>query len=318
MSPRSRTPRLRAARSHVGAVAVVAALSFAVFGATSVAAQGMDDVEIETIAVADGVYMLVGQGGNIGVSVGEDGVFVIDDQFAPLTEKILTAIGEITDEPVRFVFNTHWHGDHTGGNENMGKAGALIVAHHNVRERMSSEQVLQRIGRPVSTTPASPDGALPVVTFGEDVSFHINGGELHAFHVSHAHTDGDAIVHLRDANVVHMGDTFFRNRFPFIDTASGGSIDGLIAAVGAALAVMDADTRIIPGHGPLSTREDLRAYGDALKTMRDAVARLMAQGMSLEAIQAERPVQAQAAAWGQDRAAEDVFVATIHFGLGGR
>jgi glyoxylase-like metal-dependent hydrolase (beta-lactamase superfamily II) len=284
----------------------------------SLQAQGMQDVQITAQQVADGVYMLMGQGGNIGLSVGEDGAFVIDDQFAPLTEKILAAIAEITSEPVRFVFNTHWHGDHTGGNENMGEAGALIVAHENVRERMSTEQVLERIGRPVSTTPASPDGALPVVTFTQDVSFHINGDELHAFHVSNAHTDGDAIVHFVDANVVHMGDTFFRDRFPFIDTASGGSIDGLIAAVGDALAVMDAETQIIPGHGTLSTREDLRGYRDALKTMRHAVAPLMAQGMSLTQIQDARPVQAQAAAWGQDRAAEDSFVATIHYGLGGR
>ncbi|MBT8487910.1 MAG: MBL fold metallo-hydrolase, partial [Gemmatimonadetes bacterium] len=183
----------------------------------------MENVQIRTQQVADGVYMLMGQGGNIGVSVGDDGVFIIDDQFAPLTDKILAAIAAITDEPVRFVFNTHWHGDHTGGNENMGEAGALIVAHDNVRERMSTEQVLERIGRPVSTTPASPAGALPVITFSEDVSFHINGGQLHAFHVSNAHTDGDAIVHFVSANVVHMGDTFFRDRFPFIDTASGGS-----------------------------------------------------------------------------------------------
>jgi cyclase len=281
-------------------------------------AQGMDDVEIETVPVADGVYMLMGQGGNIGVSVGEDGVFVIDDQFAPLTERILAAIAEITDEPVRFVFNTHWHGDHTGGNENMGKTGALIVAHDNVRRRMSTDQVLERIGREPTTTPASPEGALPVVTFSEDVSFHINGGELHAFHVANAHTDGDAVVYLQDANVVHMGDTFFRDRFPFIDTASGGSIDGLIAAVGEALAVMDADTRVIPGHGVLSTRDDVRAYADALKEMRTAVSDLMARGMSLEEIQAERPVRVHAERWGEDRAAEDDFVATIHYGLVGR
>lgn len=294
------------------------ALTFGPPLAAPAAGQEMDNVQIRALEVADGVYMLMGQGGNIGVSVGDDGVFIIDDQFAPLTEKIVAAIAAITDEPVRFVFNTHWHGDHTGGNENMGEAGALIVAHDNVRERMSTEQVLERIGRPVSTTPASPEGALPVVTFSEDVSFHINGGELHAFHVSNAHTDGDAIVHFVDANVVHMGDTFFRDRFPFIDTASGGSIDGLIAAVGEALAVMDADTQVIPGHGDLSTRADLQTYGDALKAMRGAVARLMAQGMNLEAIQAQRPVRAQAEAWGQDQAAEDGFVATIHFGLGGR
>ena len=298
----------------LGAVACTA-IALQPLGAT---AQGMDDVEITTQRLTDGVYMLMGQGGNIGLSVGEDGAFVIDDQFAPLTDKILAAIAEVTDESVRFVFNTHWHGDHTGGNENMGEAGALIVAHENVRERMSVEQVLQRIGRPLSTTPASPEGALPVVTFTEEVSFHINGDELHAFHVEHAHTDGDAIVHFVRANVVHMGDTFFRDRFPFIDTASGGSIDGLIAAAGRALSVMDAETQIIPGHGPLSSREDLRAYRDALKTMRDAVADLMEQGMSLEQIQEARPLRAQAAAWGQDEAAEDSFVATIHYGLGGR
>ncbi len=293
-------------------------LGLALAGGVPLSAQVTDDAEIETIPVAEGVYMLVGRGGNIGVSVGEDGVFLIDDQFAPLTDAILAAIAEITDQPVRFVFNTHWHGDHTGGNENLGDAGALIVAHDNVRERMSTEQVLERIGMEPSTTPASPERALPVVTFSEDVSFHLNGGELHAFHVSDAHTDGDAIVHFRDANVVHMGDTFFRDRFPFIDTASGGSIDGLIAAVGEALAVMDADTRIIPGHGTLSSREDLRAYADALKDMRTAVAGLMARGMSLDEIQAERPVRVFAERWGQDRAAEDGFVATIHHGLGGR
>jgi len=281
-------------------------------------AQNMDDVEIQTRQLTDGVYMLIGQGGNIGLSVGDDGVFVIDDQFAPLTDKILAAIAMITSEPVRFVFNTHWHGDHTGGNENLGRAGSLIVAHERVRERMSAEQVLERIGRPVSTTPASPDGALPVVTFTEEVTFHINSDDLHAFHVENAHTDGDAIVHFREANVVHMGDTFFRDRFPFIDTASGGSIDGMIAAAGEALAVMDADTQIIPGHGALSGREDLRGYRDALKVMRDAVADLMEQGRTLEQIQAARPIRSQAAAWNQNEDAERSFVATIHYGLAGR
>ncbi len=280
--------------------------------------QAQDDVEIVPEQLADGVWVLFGQGGNIGVSAGEDGVFIIDDQFAPLTERILEAISTLTDEPVRFVFNTHWHGDHTGGNENMGDAGALIVAHDNVRERMSVEQVLERIGRNASVTPASPDGALPVVTFSSDVSFHINGDELRAFHVSNAHTDGDAIVHFVGANVVHMGDTFFRGRLPFIDTATGGSIDGLIAAAGAALAVMDAETKIIPGHGPVSSRDDLREYRDVLKSMRDAVADLMAQGLSLEQIQARRPIRALAESWGATQGAENTFVATIHHGLGGR
>lgn len=294
------------------------ALLLACVAVAPISAQDMSNVEIRAQQLSDGVWVLFGQGGNIGVSAGEDGVFLIDDQFAPLTEKILAALAEITDESVRFVFNTHWHGDHTGGNENLGEAGALIVAHDNVRERMSADQVLARIGRPVATTPASPDAALPVVTFSDDVSFHINGDELHAFHVSNAHTDGDAIVHFVGANVVHMGDTFFRDRFPFIDTATGGSIDGVIAAAGAALAFMDADTQVIPGHGDISTREDLRAYRDALRTMRNAVAALMQQGMTLEQIQSARPIRAQAQMWGQNEAAEASFVATIHHGLGGR
>ena len=277
--------------------------------------QNFDAVEIRTQQVSSNVYMLLGQGGNIGVFVGEDGVFVIDDQFAPLTEKILAAIRAITSEPVRFVVNTHWHGDHTGGNENLGKAGALIVAHENVRARLSMDQVLERIGREPAPNPAAPDGALPVITFAEDVTFHLNGDELYAFHVANAHTDGDAIVHFRRANVVHMGDTFFRDRFPFIDTATGGSIDGMIAASGAALALMDARTMVIPGHGALSTREDLRAYRDALKSMRDAVAALMEEGHSLERIQDLRPIRDQAEAWGQNEAAERNFVATIHYGL---
>lgn len=285
---------------------------------TAAHAQDLDAVQIRTERVGDGVWVLFGQGGNIGVSAGPDGVFLIDDQFAPLTPKILEAVRALTQESVRFVFNTHWHGDHTGGNENLGRAGALIVAHENVRRRMSVDQVLERVGRPVDTTRAAPQAALPVVTFTEDVTFHLNGDELHAFHVEDAHTDTDAVVHFRRANVVHMGDTFFRGRFPFIDTASGGSIDGLIAGVGRALAVMDADTRVIPGHGEVGSREDLRAYRDALKTMRDRVARMMAAGSSLEEVQAARPASDFAAAWGQGEEAERPFVATLWASLGGR
>jgi glyoxylase-like metal-dependent hydrolase (beta-lactamase superfamily II) len=165
--------------------------------------------------------MLVGSGGNIGVSSGPDGVFVIDDQYAPLTEKIVAAIRGFSDRPIRFVVNTHWHSDHVGGNENLGKMGALIVAHDNVRERMSVEQVMEVFGR---TVPPSPDQALPVVTFGEAVTFHLNGDELYVFHVPHAHTDGDAIIHFRKANVVHMGDTFFNGLYPFIDLGSAGNV----------------------------------------------------------------------------------------------
>ncbi len=299
---------------HLSALLAVGLL----FGFSGTASAQDDPVQIDVQALGGGVYMLMGQGGNMGLSVGGDGAFLVDDQFAPLSEKIMAAIAEITSEPVRFVFNTHWHGDHTGGNENMGGTGALIVAHDNVRERMNTEQVLERIGRPEDTTAASPPGALPVVTFTDEVTFHINGDRLHAFHVSNAHTDGDAIVHFVGANVVHMGDTFFRDRFPFIDTATGGSIDGVIAAVGKALAVMDAETQVIPGHGVLSDREDLREYRDALKMSRDAVAELMRQGMGLAEILTLRPLRTQAELWGQGRESEDNFVATIHVGIGHR
>jgi len=276
------------------------------------ARQDMSDVEIRTVSVAEGIYMLVGQGGNIGLSVGENGPFVVDDQYAPLTEKILAAIAEVSDGEVRFVLNTHWHFDHTGGNENFGEAGAFIVAHENVRRRMSVDQFMEAFDRAV---PAAPPIALPIITFTEGVTFRWNGETIRVVHVENAHTDGDAIVMFENANVVHMGDTFFRDRFPFIDTATGGSIDGMIAASGTALAVMDGETQVIPGHGALSNREDLRRYRDALKTMRDAVAELMGRGRSLEQIVAARPIRAQAEAWGQNEAAEASFVATIHYGL---
>jgi cyclase len=282
------------------------------------AQQDFSSVEITTELVAPGLYMLQGSGGNIGVSVGRDGVFLIDDQYAPLTDRIVAAIARITPEPVRFVLNTHWHADHTGGNENLGRAGAVIVAHDNVRERMSVEQVLERIGRPVATQPASPLGALPVITFTEDVTFHLNGDEIHAFHVENAHTDGDIIVHFRRGDVVHMGDTFFRDRFPFIDTATGGSIDGVIAAAGRAIGTMGPNTKVIPGHGPLSTRADLIAYKDALQAMRDEVESILIEGHPLDHLLDFRPARAWAQAWGQDRAAEDAFVETIYHGIESR
>ena len=186
--------------------------------ATPLAAQrDFSGVEIRTIPVADGVYMLMGSGGNIGLSVGEDGPFVVDDQFAGLTEKILAAIAAVSDGSVRFVLNTHWHGDHTGGNENLGKAGAMIVAHENVRKRMNPDEFLEVMER----SQQAPPDALPVVTFSDAVTFYWNGEEIRAFHVEHAHTDGDAIIHFVNANVIHMGDTFFNGIFPFIDFASG-------------------------------------------------------------------------------------------------
>jgi glyoxylase-like metal-dependent hydrolase (beta-lactamase superfamily II) len=222
-------------------------------------------------------------------------VFVIDDQFAPLTEKIVAAIRGFSDRPIRFVVNTHWHFDHVGGNENLGKMGALIVAHDNVRERMSVEQVMEALGQ---TVPASPGEALPVVTFSEAVTFHLNGDELNVFHIPHAHTDGDAIIHFRTANVMHMGDTFFNGLYPFIDLGSGGNVRGMIAAADAALAAADANTKIIPGHGPLASRADLERYRSVLVTARDRVAAAIASGRTLDQVKAARLMAEYDEAWG--------------------
>ncbi|NIM51671.1 MAG: MBL fold metallo-hydrolase [Gemmatimonadales bacterium] len=274
--------------------------------------QETQDVEIQTVRVADNVYMLMGRGGNIGVSVGEDGVFLVDDQYAPLTDKILAAVREISDRPIRFVINTHWHGDHTGGNENMGKAGAVIVAHENVRVRMSTEQFLSTFNR---RTPPSPPGALPVITFTDAVTFHWNGDSIRVFHVEPAHTDGDAVIHFTKANVIHMGDIYFAGRYPFIDSDAGGTIDGVITAVEAGLRIAASDTKIIPGHGQLSDVEELRDYGRMLSAVRDKVTALIAQGRSRDEVIAAKPSQEFDADWGGGSFQPDQWIGIVYDGL---
>ena len=265
-----------------------------------------DTVQIVTTPLTGGVYMLQGAGGNIGLSVGDDAVFIVDDQFAPLTPKILAAIAALTPQPVRFVLNTHWHFDHTGGNENMGKAGALIVAHENVRLRMSSEQFIQALDR---REPAAPRGALPVVTFTDAVTFHINGDSVVATHVPPAHTDGDAIVHFVKANVIHMGDVFHNAGLPFVDRSSGGSINGIIATADRVLALTNAETKIIPGHGPLADRARLRAWRDALVASRDRVRAEIAAGKTVDQVVAANITAAYAKDWpgGYERFVRTLF-----------
>lgn len=269
-------------------------LAFA-FALPAAAQQDFSKVEIKTTKLNDTTYMLVGAGGNLGLSVGPDAVFLIDDQYAPMTPKITAAIKAITDKPVKFVVNTHWHGDHTGGNENFGKAGAIIVAHDNVRKRMSTEQVLAFFNMKV---PPSPKEALPVITFGVDTTFHLNGDEIHVFHVPNAHTDGDAIVFFRKGNIVHMGDLYFNGLYPFIDSASGGKIDGVVAAADRVLALSDDKTVIIPGHGPLSNKAELKAYRDMLATVAGRVKAQIAAGKKLEDIIAAKPTADYDAKWG--------------------
>jgi len=247
--------------------------------------QNFDTVQVTSTKVAGNVHMLVGSGGNIGLMAGDDAAFVVDDQFAPLTPKILAAIKAITPQPVRFVMNTHWHFDHTGGNENLGGDGAIIFAHENVRKRLGTDQFIEALQRKV---PASPKGALPVVTFTDAVSFFINGDSLNAYHVAPAHTDGHAFVRFRKANVVHTGDVFVSAGFPFVDRSSGGSIFGVIAATAGLLKEINADTKIIPGHGPLANRARLQAYHDMLVVMVDRMKKEIASEHTIEQVLASQ------------------------------
>jgi glyoxylase-like metal-dependent hydrolase (beta-lactamase superfamily II) len=269
-------------------------------------------VEIKTTQLAEDVYMLQGAGGNIGVCAGPEGVLVIDDQFAPLTDKIMAAIKAISDKPVRFLFNTHFHGDHTGGNENFGKAGVAIIAHDNVRKRMSVEQYNAIFDR---KTPPAPDVALPIVTFNDSVTFHIGGEEITCFHVPNAHTDGDAIVWFPKDNVVHMGDCMFNGFYPVLDVSGGGSIAGMIAAAERMLKVINADTKVIPGHGPLASRKDLEAFRDMMTTAQKRVKDMIAQKKSLDDIQKAKPLADLDPVWGKGSITQEIFLKELYMDL---
>ena len=246
-------------------------------------------VTVDATPLRGGLFMLSGAGGNMLAGAGKDGAFLVDDQFAPLHQKIRDALKSIGAEPLRFVINTHWHGDHTGGNEAFVKEGVVILAQDNVRRRMSAEQVIQALSR---TVPASPDAALPVLTFSTEASLHLNGDTAHAIHVEHAHTDGDSLVWFEKANVLHMGDIFFNRMYPLIDLSTGGGINGVITGGERGLALADNETQIIPGHGPLATKADLAAYVAMLKDIRDRVAALKTAGKSRDEVVAAKPTAA--------------------------
>lgn len=274
--------------------------------------QDFDKVQIKTVKAADNVYMLMGAGGNIGVCTGNDGVFLIDDQFAPLTEKIKASIAKISDKDIRFLINTHWHFDHVGGNEQIGESGAVIIAHENVRSRMSTNQFIELFQKKI---PAAPRAALPIITFTRDMTFHLNGEEIHLFHLKNAHTDGDVIVYFKNANVIHTGDIYFAGIYPFIDTSSHGTVNGVIKAAEKILSIINNDTKVIPGHGPMSDKAGLRGYVDMLIRVRDIVTLQIQKGKTLEEVQAAKPTQEFDKKLGHGFLTPDQFVQILYTDL---
>ncbi|WP_232367301.1 MBL fold metallo-hydrolase [Altererythrobacter lutimaris] len=266
---------------------VFATLAAATILASPIAAQqDLSEVEITTEEIAPGVAVLYGAGGNIGVSHGEDYTVLIDDQFAPLSEKIEAAVGELGANPVHYVVSTHWHGDHTGGNEHFGEKGAHIFAHENVRVRMSTDQ--QRGER---VTPASPGAALPVVTYDRGVTLHMNGDTIDVMFIGGGHTDGDSIVIWREKNIVHMGDLYFKiSGWPFVDNMSGGDVQQLLFSLDTALTMMDDETKVIPGHGPMSNKAELMAYRNIIGEAVTRLRALKSSGSTIEEAKAMKPL----------------------------
>lgn len=290
---------------------LILVLGFAVAPALT-AQQDFSQVKITVVPVVPGVYMLQGSGGNIGLSVGKDDAFVIDDEYAPLTDRIRAAIATVTPKPVRFVVNTHWHGDHTGGNENMANGGAILVAQENVRRRMSTAQFNEFFK---NKTPASPSAALPVITFSDGISFYVNGDSVQVTHVKNAHTDGDAIVTFRGANVVHMGDTYFNGIYPYIDVSSGGSLTGIIAAADRVLSMTDESTKIIPGHGALGNRASLMEYRKVMVSVRDRVSTLIAKKRTLQQVISAKPLADYDDTWGKGFMKPEQFLTIAYASL---
>ncbi|HET9307819.1 MAG TPA: MBL fold metallo-hydrolase [Candidatus Sulfotelmatobacter sp.] len=287
-------------------------------GCVVLAAQEQDfsKVEMKVTKVAGDVYMLQGAGGNIGASVGEDGIVIVDDQYAPLADKIQAALKGITDKPVRFIINTHYHGDHTGGNAYFQKQ-APIIAHDNVRKRLETGGAAGNGGSVHMDVKPSPKEALPIITFDHDVTVHLNGEDIRALYFPAGHTDGDSIIFFPKSNVVHMGDDFVTYGFPFIDVDSGGSINGMIDGVEKVISQVPADVKIIPGHGPVSNLEDVRAYLTMLKATRDVVAKALQEGQSLDQMKQGKLLDPWKKYSG-DFISEDVFLETLYNSLSGQ
>jgi len=270
------------------------------------------DEKLTPFPVTDQIYMLVGKGGNIGLFIGEDGTFLIDDQFAPLTEKIVKAIKSVGGEHPKFLINTHYHGDHTGGNEKLGQGGTLIFSHDNVRERLKAGYFTEAFN--MKQAPLSKAG-LPVVTFSGDIKFHLNGDTVKVEHVPHAHTDGDSFIYFQSANVVHAGDLFFNGFYPFIDVTHGGSLKGMINGVDKVLSVADDRTKIISGHGPLGDKKQLAGYRQMLGVAYERLAKLKAGGKTAEEAAAAKPLADLDSTWGNGIFKSDKWIKLVYSGV---
>lgn len=275
---------------------VTASALFTISMFTSAADQAKDGPDFSTTEVAPGIYMLMGvggfTGGNIGLSIGDDGVVMIDDSMPPLLGKMKAAIKSVTKNPVNFLINTHVHGDHTGNNQNMGNDGTRIVAHENLRINMLTKGL-----RTKDRNKPMPKAALPVITFSHAMSFHLNGEDLRVFHVENAHTDGDAVIHYQNANVIHTGDTMFNGMFPYIDINNGGSVNGYIAAQQKIFSMSNEQTKIIPGHGPLADKKQLEQALDMLIDTKKLISALIAKGKTEDEVVNANPLKKYHEKW---------------------
>ncbi len=270
------------------------------------------DTEITPVPVTSKIYMIAGEGGNIGLFIGEDGTFLIDDQFAPLTEKIVEAIKSVGGDHPRFLINTHYHGDHTGGNEKLGQGGTLIFSHDKVRERLKEGSFIEAFN---TRRPGIEREGLPVVTFAGDIRFHLNGETVHAIHVPNAHTDGDSFIFFAAANVIHAGDIFFNGFYPFIDVAHGGTLKGMIRAVDQVLLLADDQTKIIAGHGPMGDKAQLGRYRQMLVIAHERLGKLKAEGKSVQEAISAKPLADLEATWGNGLFKGDRWIELIYPGI---
>jgi glyoxylase-like metal-dependent hydrolase (beta-lactamase superfamily II) len=299
-------------------IVLLACITWLLFAAVvSAQEQDFSKVQIKVTKVSGNIYMLEGSGGNIAASVGDDGIVIVDDQYAPLADKIAAALKSIgvTDKPVRFVINTHYHGDHTGGNMPFATQGATVIAQDNVRKRLETGGKAGNGGSITMDVKPAEKGALPIITFDHDVTVHLNGEDIRALHFPAGHTDGDSVIFFPKANVVHMGDDYVRYGFPFIDVTAGGSVQGMIAACEKIIPMLPPDVKVIPGHGQLSNLDEVREYIQMLKGTTAAVEAALKKGSTLDQMKKDKILADWDKKYANKFVTQDVFIETLYNSL---